>query len=112
MHHNLSPSVTATGTLTHTVGNLTQTATVSLLWAPRWCFTLSPTGATVTACRFRRRPYSGAPWTPWVSVTTGLPTTGNSLSIEPDSPASCVETLQVEVTTDVAGTVAYGMAGA
>lgn len=112
MHQNLSPAFTATGTLTHTVGNLTQTATVAVNWAPRWCFTLSPTGATVTAVRFRRRPHSGAPWTPWTSISTGLPASGASLSIEPDAPAQCVETLQVEVTTDVAGTTAYGAAGA
>lgn len=67
-------------------------------------------GGNVTAVRLRARTHAAGPWTPWESVSTGLPiAAGDTLSlVERDLRAQAIE---VEVTAASAGSVEFWLAG-
>ncbi len=67
-------------------------------------------GGDLTAVRLRARTHENGPWSPWVSVTTGLPVaTGGTLSIaERDIPSQAIE---VELTAASAGVASLWLVG-
>ena len=71
----------------------------------------SPSTQTLTALRIRRRLSAAGAWSPWESISTGLPVAaGDSITIS--EADGCEEYVEVEVTGSASGaTCTVEMAG-
>ncbi len=89
--------------------------TLPLDYAKRWRLVIENTHAsqTLTVLRLRRRTHRDGAWSPWASITSGLPVVaGETITVQPDVD-DCSADLDVELTASGAGTgVRFWLAGA
>jgi hypothetical protein len=90
------------------------TKILPLSYAVPWHLVVeNKSGGDLTAIRLRFRTHTNAPWTPWQSVSSGLPipagTEGNTISIV--DPDTCAQAIEVELTAASTGVAAFWLAG-
>jgi len=81
--------------------------------APRWSLLVTNgTAEEITALRVRFQHRTGGAWSPWESITTGLPlAAGATLRVSDTYGQGVAAWLDVEVTADAVGDVALDLMG-